>query len=47
MPPAQVDSFKTDMDNARVDYKLVNYPDAKHTFTNREAEALPRSSACR
>lgn len=39
VPPAQVDSFKTDMDNAKVDYKLVNYPDAKHTFTNREADS--------
>jgi dienelactone hydrolase len=39
VPPAQVDSFKTDMDNAKVDYKLVNYPEVKHTFTNREADS--------
>jgi dienelactone hydrolase len=39
VPPAQVDSFKADMDNAKVDYTLVNYPDVKHTFTNREADS--------
>lgn len=39
VPPAQVDSFKTEMDNAKVDYVLVDYPDVKHTFTNREADS--------
>lgn len=39
VPPAQVDSFKTDMDNAKVDYLLVDYPEVKHTFTNREADS--------
>jgi dienelactone hydrolase len=39
VPPAQVESFKTDMDAAKVDYKLVDYPDVKHTFTNREADS--------
>lgn len=39
VPPAQVESFKTDMDNAKVDYVLVDYPDVKHTFTNREADS--------
>jgi dienelactone hydrolase len=39
VPPAQVESFKVDMDNAKVDYVLVDYPDVKHTFTNREADS--------
>lgn len=39
VPPAQVESFRTDMDNAKVDYVLVDYPDVKHTFTNREADS--------
>lgn len=39
VPPAQVESFKTDMDNAKVDYVLVDYPEVKHTFTNREADS--------
>lgn len=39
VPPEQVAAFKTEMDNAKVDYKLVSYPGAKHTFTNREADS--------
>jgi dienelactone hydrolase len=39
VPPAQVDAFKTDMDNAKVDYQLVSYPGVTHTFTNREADS--------
>jgi dienelactone hydrolase len=39
VPPAQVESFKIDMDNAKVDYVLVDYPEVKHTFTNREADS--------
>jgi dienelactone hydrolase len=39
VPPEQVAAFKTEMDNAKADYKLVSYPGAKHTFTNREADS--------
>jgi dienelactone hydrolase len=27
------------MESAKVDYKLVNYPGAKHSFTNPDADA--------
>ena len=39
MPPEQVAAFKTEMENAKADYKLVAYPGVKHTFTNREADS--------
>lgn len=39
VPSEQVSAFKTEMDNAKVDYKLVSYPGVKHTFTNREADS--------
>ena len=39
VPPEQVSAFKTEMDNAKVDYKLVSYPGVKHTFTDREADS--------
>lgn len=39
VPPAQVDAFKAEMDNAKADYMLVAYPGVKHTFTNREADS--------
>ena len=32
-------AFEQEMKNAGVDYKLVNYPDAKHAFTNPEADS--------
>ena len=39
VPPEQVAAFKTEMENAKVDYKLVSYPGVKHTFTDREADS--------
>ena len=39
VPPAQVEAFKAEMDNAQADYMLVSYPGVKHTFTNREADS--------
>ena len=39
VPAAQLQAFKTEMDNAKVDYMLVTYPGAKHAFTNREADS--------
>lgn len=35
---AQIDAFRTEMDNASVDYLLVNYPNALHAFTNPDAD---------
>jgi dienelactone hydrolase len=40
VPPAQVDGFKKEMDAAKVNYKFVSYPGAKHAFTNPEATKL-------
>jgi len=40
VPAEQVDAFKKEMDAARADYKVVSYPNAKHSFTNPEADAL-------
>ena len=39
VPPEQVEAFKTEMNNAKADYKFVAYPGVKHTFTNREADS--------
>ena len=38
--PAQIDAFKQEMQNAGVNYEFINYPGAKHAFTNPEATAL-------
>lgn len=38
IPPAQVDAFKQEMENAGVNYKVVSYPDAMHSFTNPDAD---------
>jgi dienelactone hydrolase len=37
-PADQVDAFKKEMDAAKVDYKLVSYPNVKHSFTNPDAD---------
>lgn len=34
----QIAAFKSEMDKAGVDYKFINYPGAKHSFTNPEAD---------
>lgn len=39
VPVEQVAAFKKEMENAKVDYKFVSYPGAKHSFTNPEADA--------
>jgi dienelactone hydrolase len=41
-PPATVEQFNKIMDSAGVDYKFINYPGAKHSFTNPEADSLGR-----
>lgn len=38
VPADQVATFKNEMDAAKVDYKLIAYPGAKHGFTNPDAD---------
>jgi len=38
VPAEQVDAFKKEMDAAKVSYRVVGYPGAKHAFTNKEAD---------
>jgi dienelactone hydrolase len=40
VPKEQVSAFKAEMDAAGADYELVEYPGAKHAFTNPEADKL-------
>ena len=42
IPPAQIDAFKAEMDQAKVNYKLTVYPGAKHSFTNPDADEIGR-----
>lgn len=37
-PADQVAKFKKEMDAAKVDYKVISYPGAKHSFTNPDAD---------
>lgn len=39
-PPDKVKTFKNAMDSAGVSYKFVDYPGAKHSFTNPAADSL-------
>ena len=39
VPPEQITAFKKEMESARVNYKFLNYPGAKHSFTNPDADA--------
>ena len=36
----QISNFKTEMDNAGVQYKFINYEGAKHSFTNPIADSV-------
>jgi len=36
--PEQIDAFKKEMQAAKVDFKFVDYPGAKHAFTNPAAD---------
>lgn len=36
----QIDAFKKEMDDAKVDYKFINYPGAVHSFTNPGADEV-------
>lgn len=37
VPPAVLDSFKKEMDEAGANYRVVVYPGTKHSFTNPDA----------
>lgn len=36
----QIEAFKAEMDAAGADYTFINYPGAKHSFTNPDADAF-------
>jgi len=36
--PEQIAAFKQEMERAGADYRLINYPGAKHSFTNPQAD---------
>jgi dienelactone hydrolase len=38
--PEQIARFKAEMNTAGVDYDFINYPGAKHSFTNPQADAF-------
>jgi len=38
VPAEQIEAFKKEMEAAGVNYKLVNYPGALHSFTNPDAD---------
>jgi dienelactone hydrolase len=42
-PPEDVEAFKKEMANAKVDYQVISYPGAKHSFTNPAADAFAKS----
>jgi dienelactone hydrolase len=38
--PEQIAGFKKEMEEAKIDYRFINYPGAKHAFTNPDATRL-------
>jgi dienelactone hydrolase len=40
VPPEQISAFEKEMKDAGVDVKIVNYPGAKHAFTNPNADKI-------
>ena len=38
--PQELSGFEQEMKNAKVDYKLIQYPNAKHSFTNPAADEV-------
>jgi dienelactone hydrolase len=39
VPADQIAAFRKEMEGAKVDYKFVSYPGAKHAFTNPDSDA--------
>ena len=44
MKPEDLVKFEEEMKNAKVDYKIIQYPNAKHSFTNPEADAMGKKA---
>ena len=42
VPPKQIQAFLREMQAAGADYKFVSYPEAKHSFTNPDADAYAK-----
>ncbi|MCI0604227.1 dienelactone hydrolase family protein [bacterium] len=42
--PKVLAAFEQEMKNAKVDYKLITYPDAKHSFTNSDADEMGKKA---
>jgi dienelactone hydrolase len=40
VPAEQIEAFKKEMTDAKVDFRIINYPGAIHSFTNPDATAL-------
>jgi dienelactone hydrolase len=40
--PKQIEVFKREMESAKVDYRFINYPGVKHSFTNPDADRFGR-----
>lgn len=40
VPAKEMAAFKTEMDSAKIDYSVISYPDAMHSFTNPAATAI-------
>ncbi|MEO6435567.1 MAG: dienelactone hydrolase family protein [Tepidisphaeraceae bacterium] len=38
VPPAELEAFEKEMKNAKVDYTVIQYPDAQHAFTNPDVD---------
>ena len=39
-PPDKIEAFEKKMNSANLNYKLINYPGAKHSFTNPAADSI-------
>jgi dienelactone hydrolase len=39
VPKEQVDTFRKEMESAGADFKIIEYPDAQHSFTNPKADS--------
>jgi dienelactone hydrolase len=42
IPAEQVDAFKKEMQAAKVNYRLISYPGARHAFTVKEADEISK-----
>jgi dienelactone hydrolase len=42
--PQELSGFEEEMKNAKVNYKLIQYPNAKHSFTNPDADAMGKQA---